>query len=173
MDDKKETILRSEEVQDILSRPPHSLIRTGSSVICIIMLVLIAGCFFFKYPDIITCKATITKNNPPTWIIAKSTGKICKLFVADGEHIKKNQIIAVIENPAETKDMLELDAAINTLLISDNQEIHLDIKANSFGDVMEYYNSFIKAVEEYNSFIRNNLYDEKIRAEEKQLKPYM
>jgi len=38
--------LRSDEVQEILSRPPHSLIRYGISIICGVMLVLFVGSFF-------------------------------------------------------------------------------------------------------------------------------
>ncbi|WP_288319098.1 HlyD family secretion protein [Xylanibacter caecicola] len=168
----KNILLRSEEVQDILSRPPHSLIRTGSSVIGAIVMIMFIGCFLFKYPDKITCKATVTGTNPPTWIIAKSTGKIKELRVTDGTFIEKDGIIAVIENPASTEEVLKLDTAINKMQIIEDKEIRIGITANQLGDIQEYYNSFIKAVTEYNNFVRNNLYDEKIRAEEKQLKPY-
>ena len=47
MSDKNEEInkieLRSNEVQEILSRPPRKLIRYGTSVICGILALLIAG----------------------------------------------------------------------------------------------------------------------------------
>lgn len=171
-EDRKEIILRSDEIQDILSRPPHSLIRTGSAIIGTAVTIIFIGCFLFKYPDKITCKATITDTNPPTWIIANSTGKICELSVAEGKFIEKGRIIAVIENPAETEEVLRLDTALKKLHITGGQEISTDIKAYKLGDVQEHYNSFIRAVTEYNSFVRNNLYDEKIRAEETQLKPY-
>ena len=48
--EKKESIIRSEEVQDILSAPPHTLLSAGSSVIGGILLILLIGCFIFKYP---------------------------------------------------------------------------------------------------------------------------
>jgi len=164
--------LRSDEVQDILSRPPHSLIRYGSSVMGAVTVILLTGCFIFKYPDKIICKATITRTEPPTWIVAKSTGKIKELLAADGSRINKDGIIAVIENPAETEDVLKLDTVINALCVMDGQEIMADMTKDRLGDVQEYYNTFIKAVTDYNSLVRNNLYDQKIRAEERQLKPY-
>lgn len=59
-----ETIeLRSREVQEILSRPPKSLIRYGTSVICGVLLVLIIGGFFFEYPDIITGELVIPETH--------------------------------------------------------------------------------------------------------------
>jgi hypothetical protein len=57
--------LRSEEIQDILTRPPHLIVRVGISVICSVILLLFAGCFFFKYPDIIEGEVLITTENPP------------------------------------------------------------------------------------------------------------
>lgn len=171
-ENRKNILLRSEEIQDILSRPPHSIIRIGSSIIGIVITIMFIGCFTFQYPEKITCKATITGTNPPIWIIARSIGKIKELFIPDGKFIEKNGIIAVMENPAKTKEVLKLDTAISTLHITDGQEIDTIIKAYQLGDIQEYYNSFIKAVTDYNNFVKNNLYDEKIRAEEKLLKPY-
>lgn len=51
--------LRSREVQEILSRPPKKLVRYGTTVICVILAILIAGSFFFNYPDIISGDASI------------------------------------------------------------------------------------------------------------------
>lgn len=55
--------LRSREVQEILARPPKALIRYGTSVICAILAILIAGSFFFNYPDIISGEASIQNTN--------------------------------------------------------------------------------------------------------------
>ena len=54
--------LRSEEMQDILTRPPHILVRSGISVICAVIFILLTGSFFFSYPDIVTGEITITYN---------------------------------------------------------------------------------------------------------------
>lgn len=72
--------LRSREVQEILARPPKALIRYGTSVICAILAILIAGSFFFSYPDIISGEASIQNSNNE-WIAyvkvpANGAGKI-------------------------------------------------------------------------------------------------
>jgi hypothetical protein len=72
--------LRSREVQEILARPPKALIRYGTSVICAILAILIAGSFFFNYPDIISGEASIQNTNNE-WIAlvevpASGAGKI-------------------------------------------------------------------------------------------------
>lgn len=72
--------LRSREVQEILARPPKALVRYGTAVICTILAILIAGSFFFNYPDIISGEASIQNTNNE-WIAlvkvpASGAGKI-------------------------------------------------------------------------------------------------
>lgn len=55
--------LRSTEVREILSKPPHALLLYGTGIICFILTLLIAGSFFFSYPDIISGKATVYKDS--------------------------------------------------------------------------------------------------------------
>ena len=46
--------LRSEEVQDILTRVPHWMIRWGTVVVFGIIIMLFFVSWFVKYPDVIT-----------------------------------------------------------------------------------------------------------------------
>lgn len=55
--------LRSREVQEILARPPKKLVRYGTAVVCGILAILIAGSFFFNYPDMISGEAIITTSS--------------------------------------------------------------------------------------------------------------
>ena len=43
--------LKSEEIQEILSRPPHALIRWGITVFFMVISFLFIGGCFFSYPD--------------------------------------------------------------------------------------------------------------------------
>ena len=58
--------LHSKEVQDILGRIPSWLIRNGIVMVLLIVMVLIAGSWFFKYPDVISAPVVVTAdaNNP-------------------------------------------------------------------------------------------------------------
>ena len=98
--------LRSDEVKDILTRPPHSLIRYGTTVICLILLLFFVGSFFFRYPDIIQGDVIVTTENPPAWIVAKATGRIKELYITDKSSVNQGDLIAVIDNPAITTDVI-------------------------------------------------------------------
>ena len=93
--------LRSDEVQEILSRPPKWIIRWGITVIFLVIAIIIIGSWFFKYPDIIRAKIVLTTENPPAPILAKTTGKIQNLFVQDKNIVSRDEVIGVIENPAD------------------------------------------------------------------------
>jgi hypothetical protein len=43
--------LRSEGVQDILTRPPHWMIRWGNTIIFIILLLILLMSYIIKYPE--------------------------------------------------------------------------------------------------------------------------
>lgn len=57
--------LKSEEIQEILSRPPHALIRWGITVFFMVISFLFIGGCFFSYPDTVEAGITITTENPP------------------------------------------------------------------------------------------------------------
>ena len=58
--DEKDIELRCEEVQEILTRPPHALIRWGITIFFGVLALLFIGGCFFKYPDIVSAEITIT-----------------------------------------------------------------------------------------------------------------
>ncbi len=62
--------LRSEEMQDILSRTPNWMIRWGTILIFAIILMLFFVSWFIKYPDIVTTAIVITTAIPPEKLVA-------------------------------------------------------------------------------------------------------
>jgi len=93
----KELELRSEEVQEILTRMPHWMIRWGNVVIFTILVSAFLVSWIIRYPDIITTQIIITTNNPPQKLVTKTSGKIETLLVQDRAMVTKNTPLAVIE----------------------------------------------------------------------------
>jgi len=151
--DKEDNIeLRSEEMQDILTRPPHILVRSGILVICSIVLLLIAGSFFFNYPDVVSGEILITTDNPPVWLIAKTNGKIKELNCSDKQTVEGGNILAVIENPANTTDVLR----IKNFLLNGLEEYETMFGVSQLGSIQNIYSTFVRAVAEYENFLSLN-----------------
>ena len=104
-DTEKDFELRSEDVQDVMGNVPPAILRWGITVIALVVLLLLVGSFIFKYPDTISGKVTLTTEVPPANILARASGKIDKLYVANNQQVKAGAMLAVIQNPASTTDI--------------------------------------------------------------------
>ena len=84
METKKDILdnleLRSESVQDILTRPPHWMIRWGNTVVFIILLMILMMSYLIKYPEFIPAPIVVTSQNPPEKIQARINSKIEKII---------------------------------------------------------------------------------------------
>lgn len=146
MPNHSEIELRSEEVQDILTKIPHWIIRWGSLVVLIILMLLFLVSWMVKYPDIITTEITITTQIPPEKLVAKTSGKIQAILIDDKEIVYENTPLAVIENAANYKDVFLLKAITDTISLSNSKFPFEKLPAAQFGEIE---NSFAMFQKEY------------------------
>lgn len=67
----------SEPVREILSRPPKWIIRYGIGIISIIVVLIIIGSYFIKYPDVIKGKIILIDRNKGQIVVPiRNSGKI-------------------------------------------------------------------------------------------------
>lgn len=107
--------LRSEEVQDILTKVPNWMIRWGTFLIFGIILLLLFTSWFIRYPDVVSSEIIITTNTPPEKLVAKVAGKIQAILIEDKAHVKANTPLAVIENSANYNDVFRLKATVESI----------------------------------------------------------
>lgn len=110
--------LRSEEVQEILTKVPHWMVRWGNTVFLVIITLLLFLSWFIKYPDIIVSQAVVTTKVPPQKEYAKTTGKLDVILVNDNQKVVQDQPLAIIENTANYKDVFKLKAIIDIIKIN-------------------------------------------------------
>ena len=146
MPNHNEIELRSEEVQDILTKIPHWIIRWGSLVVLIILLLLFVVSWMVKYPDIITTEITITTQIPPEKLVAKTSGKIQAILIDDKEIVYENTPLAVIENAADYKDVFLLKAITDTISLSNSKFPFEKLQVAQLGEIE---NSFAMFQKEY------------------------
>ncbi len=110
--------LRSEEVQEILTRVPHWMIRWGNLLILVLVLMLLFLSWLVKYPDVIPAEAIITTQIPPQKEYAKVSGKIEAILVEDGQIVPENTPLAILTNTANYQDVFTLQSIIDTISIN-------------------------------------------------------
>jgi len=166
--------LRSEEVQEVMSEISPSIVRWGITVISLIVIVLLIGCYVFKYPDVITSTITLTTQEPPASILARATGKIDELYVKNNQPVTQNTPLGVIQNPANTEDMLLLSKRIQQW--KNNQQdltfarTLFDGRALQLGSVQNSYAAFLSLLREYNDFRELRYYPQKMTLQEKEIR---
>lgn len=138
--------LRSEEVQDILTKVPHWMIRWGTVLIFVIIVLLFFVSWFIKYPDVVNTEIVITTNIPPEKIVSKSSGRIEAILVKDKTIVSKNTTLAIIENTANYKDVFLLKSIIDSYIINDpKKEFPFpQLKNTQLGEIESAYAVFQK-----------------------------
>ncbi|MDR0811160.1 MAG: HlyD family secretion protein [Paludibacter sp.] len=194
MENENNIELRSEEFQEILSRPPSWIQRWGIMLIFILLAVLLAGSWFFKYPEILTATIIVSTENLPFDVVAKTSGRIDTLFVTEKQQVIKNQLLGVIENTANTNNVLKLEMMFeNENARTDegaNGEMREDADSSSvlpfepssiqafalsrftafaqLGDLQPSFSAFQKAAEDLDFFLATDYHNKKIAVVEKQ-----
>ncbi|MDD4108312.1 MAG: hypothetical protein PHH93_06305, partial [Prolixibacteraceae bacterium] len=139
--------LRSEEVQEILGAPPRWIIRWGITIILFVLLILIVGSYFYKYPDIIKSRITILSENPPVQIVARANGKIDSLFIDNNRLVESGELLAVIENTANHVDAYSLLRKLDSISgYFQHPSEFTDLAFSeyySLGEYHSYYSSFV------------------------------
>lgn len=114
MDEKNNIELRSEKVRNLIGQIPPVIIRTGISVIFIIILVLLIGSWFFKFEYTIKTTATINQNNDSLIIELKiPANEISKIKIGQKVILDFNNIPNLYNEKMITKiqtlpDILEI-----------------------------------------------------------------
>ena len=155
---------RSEGAQEIISRKPDFFEKWALILFTGILLLLIGGTWFIRYPDIIQANGKLMAENAPKEIIARQSGRLTGLLVKNGEPVKKGDIIGWMESTAATSEVLDLsnklDSAI-TLINSGNDENLSGLfnqRYSQLGELQIPYQSFTAAMQQYNDYLVNGFY---------------
>jgi len=178
----KEIEIHSEEVNDILTRPPVWILRWGITVFFAIIAALFIGSIFFRYPDVITAPVTISSTHLPVHLRAKTTGKIERFFVQEGDAVAPGAVVALIESTTDYKDFMALQQLCGTfrnqLIKNDtgNVAVHHSKQSSALGspplrlgNIQSSYTQFIKSLHDYNIFLNANYHAQKITLIRKQM----
>lgn len=170
---RKEIELHSEEVNDILSRPPKWIISWGVSLIFTIVVILVTGSVFFRYPEIITAPITVSSGNMPVRLKARINGKLVSLLVKDSANVVPNEPVAILETTTSYEDFILLENSCNVFKEAFRKDSipkqNLFRMSMQLGSIQPYFSTFIKSLDDYNNFMDADYHTKKIVILNKQL----
>ena len=168
---------RSEQVREVMGKPPSWTIRWGTSVIFTVIFILILISFLVRYPDQVQARIVITTPKPPTGITAQSGGKLSSILVHDKQEVVGGEMLAIIENPAKASDVFKLQAILrkadphfkdpNAQILFSGLPDHLIL-----GEAEKEYSMFLKSYKLLQSFLDIDPVNREIESLKRQLKEY-
>ena len=150
--------LHSEDFQEVLGSMPQWTIRWGIIIITVIVLLLITGSAFFKYPDIITANVELTGEQPIVTIATKANGKLHKLYIKNNQQVKAGDYLAMIENDAQIDDIIYLQQFLNTEIPERKNKISLPKQNISLGNMQSLYSSYYTTLATYQKLEESDYY---------------
>jgi multidrug resistance efflux pump len=162
MKERKQDIIYSEPVREIMGNPPGRILRFGTVVILSVFVLFILFAWLIRYPDTIPSPVEITTSNPPVTLVTKITGNIKKLYVREKEQVNPGQLLAVMETAASAEEVRLLKQISDTVI---NPEM---LKSKSLPDLRELgelqmaYGSFLKNLTDLDNYTENDYYGKKM-----------
>ncbi|MDI9873232.1 HlyD family secretion protein [Flectobacillus rivi] len=153
--------LRSEEINDILSKRPAFIIRFGLTIIALIGILSIITSWYIKYPEVIKGNAIITTEIEPLKVISKSSGRLQKILVKPEQWINQGDYIAEIENTTRLENIPVLQTLIHQAeryLTNNTNKILFPLHTITFGDLQSEYNILLKNYEESERLLNDAIY---------------
>lgn len=151
------------EVDEIISKRPHFIVKWGTLFLFIMLLLIAAVSWFIKYPDIISAKAKLTSINAPKPVITNTSGKLIKLFAKEAEQTKQGTILGYLESNANHSDVILLSKNIDSLirdLNSNNFQLlnYFNTSSESLGELQQSNQLFLQALVNFRNYISNGFY---------------
>ncbi|MGF7217677.1 multidrug efflux pump subunit AcrA (membrane-fusion protein) [Spirosoma lacussanchae] len=88
----------SEQVREVLTRPPSGLIRWGIGIVVLGVGLLGGIASSIRYPDTLTGPVVLTTEPQPLPVVTRVNGRLGRLLVRNGQFVQKGQPLIEIEN---------------------------------------------------------------------------
>lgn len=167
--------IRSDEVQEILTKIPSWTVRWGITLIFALIVMLLAFSWFVKYPDIITSPMVLSTQNPPVRLVSKVAGKIIGLKENNGALVIAGERLGVVESSISNEELAFLKGYLKDaqLLLEDSAYVINAANADfAFGDLQLPFNQLSKACFEYQKLQQNTNVILKMQALANKIKSY-
>jgi len=157
------TGLYSEEIQEIIDRPPKWIMVWGVMILFILFMAILATSWFVRYPDVLHANVIITTTPSPINLISRNSGNL-EILKKEKDRVMVGDLIASIKTNVNIRHLIELEEELT-------RNPHVMPSVNyQLGDLQPYLNDLIYAQLELTTFYKNNLLNRQIMQLNKQIK---
>lgn len=141
----------NEEIQEILGTPPGWILRFGTLIFFIVIVVLIWLSYWIQYPDVVVSEIIVSFNDPPSKLISPKSGYLNKLHAVNNQKVKKGQLLISYNSEANYLDVLSLyEKLLQVKQTNQSSILSLSFSENySIGDLQKYLFQFLDKQNQY------------------------
>lgn len=150
----------SDEVREIMVRPPHWVLRSGAGLLALGLLLLLALGWMISYPDVISGRLVMTGTHPAVDVVARQSGHLESLRVRQSDPVRKGDVLAVIRSPASADTVFGLKERLerlSPLLTREDQLVDAEFQPLAgLGRLEPAYSEFMSGYRDYRALVVND-----------------
>lgn len=160
------------EITEIISKRPSLIIRWGTFIFFLFLVVICIICWFIQYPDIVTAKARLNSVNASKEVITRTEGKIAKILAKENEQVQAEQVLGYMESIANPQAVAIVAGQIDSIiyLISQNRtdeitryfpnnaSFGIGSEAADLGELQAPYQTYIQSFIAFKYFLSTGFY---------------
>lgn len=166
--------LHSDELQQVITKPPSWLVSRGITFIFITVTMLIGATVFIRYPEMVSAEMKFTTTVSPKKIVNPTNGILQHILVEDGSIVTKGEEIAYIESTADHGQVLSLFEALHEIRENDPESVDLEKiippSQLQLGELQGSYQSFYLAYLNYRATADKGIYATRKQALRREMK---
>ncbi|WP_333863646.1 HlyD family secretion protein [Sphingobacterium sp.] len=160
-----ESDIHSEDIQDIIAKPPSWLLRRGITFILLTVLIILGMSIFIRYPETVNSKIRFNTTDAPKVLAAKVNGSLVKLLKKDGEWVEAGSPLAYIESTADHNQIIVLLDKLQQIRQAPNATYNLEAliepKNLNLGELQGAYQNFYLSYLSYISARDHGIYQKR------------
>ena len=95
--DDNDLVLRSREIDEIIGKPPHWLIRSGIGIFFFVLLLVLVLSAVIKYPETVVASCNIVSTKSTENIVSEKKARLSHLFVKEGSYVHQYDTLAALD----------------------------------------------------------------------------
>ncbi|MXV13896.1 HlyD family secretion protein [Hufsiella ginkgonis] len=155
------------EMQEIIAAQPPWLVQWSMTILFLMIIMFVGLSAMIRYPDVVRSDLKINAEDAPKPVVAKVTGKLVRLLVADNAAVKRNQPLAFLESDGNPEKILTLYTQLTSLqkqLVNGENlsTTFLDDHGNfELGELQASYQEFYQSFLDYKSAVNEGFRQKK------------
>ncbi len=157
----------SEEAQEVISLKSSFFEKWALVVFLFLLLTILFGTWFIKYPDVLSASAVLTASNAPKEIIPNQSGMLIGLCVKNNQLVKQGDILGWVESNSDINEVVDLSRRLEsaaTILENGNPDsiaVMFEKRFNKLGDIQTDYQTFFSAWRQYIDYMADGFFAKK------------